>query len=422
LPLPAPLRDKQLTLPSADDKRPSETVRLGLTSDTKAVALRTYRRALGLCFKCNEKWNKDHKCAPTVQLHAIQELWDLFQSDDDSSLSPGSSNGSLEQLFLAVSKAALSGSTAPRTFKFNGSIQHKQVTMLLDSGSSSSFISTSLATQLSGVQPLDKPVTVQVAGGGRLSCEAFLPQALWFIDDIAFQSDLRILPLAAYDVILGMDWLESFSPMKVHWKQKWLELPYGSQTIRLQGVIPEFPEEVLVELCIIAPDGSQSTEVALLPVEVQMLLDQFSVLFEEPDSLPPSRACDHEIPLIPGARPVNIRPYRYPPALKTEIERQVAEMLDKGIIQPSTSLFSSPVLLVKKKDSSYRFCVDFRHLNALTLKSKFPVPVFDQLMDELGKASWFSKLDLRSGFHQILLKPGEEFKTAFQTHFGQYEF
>jgi hypothetical protein len=294
--------------------------------------------------------------------------------------------------------------------------------MLLDSGSSSSFISTSLATQLSGVQPLDKPVTVQVAGGGRLPCEAFLPQALWFIDDIAFQSDLRILPLAAYDVILGMDWLESFSPMKVHWKQKWLELPYGSQTIRLQGVILEFPEEVLVQLCIIAPDGSQSTEVALLPVEVQMLLDQFSVLFEEPDSLPPSRACDHEIPLIPGARPVNIRPYRYPPALKTEIERQVAEMLDKGIIQPSTSLFSSPVLLVKKKDSSYRFCVDFRHLNALTLKSKFPVPVFDQLMDELGKASWFSKLDLRSGFHQILLKPGEEFKTAFQTHFGQYEF
>jgi hypothetical protein len=78
--------------------------------------------------------------------------------------------------------------------------------------------------------------------------------------------------------------------------------------------------------------------------------------------------------------------------------------------------------LVKKKDGTYRFCVDFRHLNALTLKSEYPVPVFDQLMDELGKASWFSNLDLRSGFHQILLELGEEFKTAFQTHFVQFEF
>lgn len=85
-------------------------------------------------------------------------------------------------------------------------------------------------------------------------------------------------------------------------------------------------------------------------------------------------------------------------------------------------MFSSPVLLTKKKDGTYRFCVDFRHMNALTLKSKFPVPVFDQLMDELSKASWFSSLDLRAGFHQIPLKAGEEYKTTFQTHFGQFEF
>jgi hypothetical protein len=108
--------------------------------------------------------------------------------------------------------------------------------------------------------------------------------------------------------------------------------------------------------------------------------------------------------------------------LKSEIEQQVADMLKKGLIQPSASLFSSPVLLTKKKDGTYRFCVDFRHLNALTIKSKFPVPVIDQLMDELGQASWFSNLDLRAGFHQILLKHGEEFKTAFSTHLGHYEF
>jgi hypothetical protein len=80
------------------------------------------------------------------------------------------------------------------------------------------------------------------------------------------------------------------------------------------------------------------------------------------------------------------------------------------------------VLLVPKKDGSYRFCVDFRHLNAITLKYKFLVPVFDQLMDELAHAQWFSNLDLRAGFHQILLQPGEEHKTTFQTHLGCYEF
>jgi hypothetical protein len=263
-------------------------------------------------------------------------------------------------------------------------------------------------------------VTVQVAGGGLLTCDMVIPQALWFINDITFQSDLRVLPLKAYDVIIGMDWLESFSPMRVHWKNKWLEIPYANQTVKLQGVAPAFPEEILVQLCVISADATCSSP-AQLPSEVESLIAQFSALFADLTELPPSRVCDHEIPLLPGAKPVNIRPYRHPPALKTKIEKQVADMLQNGIIQPSTSLFSSPVLLVKKKDGSY-LCVDFRHLNAFTMKSKFPVPVFDQLMDDLGKASWFSKLDLHSGFHQIRLKSGKEYKTAFQTHFGQYEF
>jgi hypothetical protein len=159
-----------------------------------------------------------------------------------------------------------------------------------------------------------------------------------------------------------------------------------------------------------------------LQPEVATLLSEFASVFAPPTGYPPGRDCDHTIPLLPGATPFSVRPYRYPPAIKDDIERQVAEMLQAGLIRPSSSPFSSSVLLVKKKDGTFRFCVDFRQLNALTAKTKYPVPVIEELLDELTHASWFSCLDLAAGYHQIRLQAGEEFKTAFQTHTGQYEF
>jgi hypothetical protein len=124
-----------------------------------------------------------------------------------------------------------------------------------------------------------------------------------------------------------------------------------------------------------------------------------------------------------------MRPYRVAPELKTEIERQIQEMLQQGVITHSSSAFASPVLLVKKGDKhapdappAWHLVIDYRHLNALTVKGKYPLHVIDELLDELSGAQWFSKLDLRAGYHQIRLAPGEEAKTAFQTHNGHYEF
>lgn len=208
--------------------------------------------------------------------------------------------------------------------------------------------------------------------------------------------------------------------MKVHWKHKWMTIPYKGDTMLIQGIVPTPLDQVILQVCTL--DVPAAVPVQELPASLAQLLDEFVAIFEPPSSIPPERQCDHAIPLLPGAQPVKIRPYRYPPALKDEIERQVAEMLQKGIIQPSLSAFSSPVLLVKKKDGSWRFCVDYHHLNALTVKSSFPIPVFDELIDELARAKWFSTLDLNSGYHQIRLRKGEEFKTAFQTHFGHFEF
>lgn len=155
--------------------------------------------------------------------------------------------------------------------------------------------------------------------------------------------------------------------------------------------------------------------------ELQSLLGEFNELFVIPPHPPPSRIHDHHIPLLPGAKPPNIKPYHYGPLQKTEIEKAVQELLDAEFIRHGHSPFSFHVLLVKKKEGPWRMCIDYRELNALTIKDKYLIPLIDDLLDVLFGASYFSKLDLRSGYHQILMKPEDIEKTAFQTH-GHYEF
>lgn len=115
-------------------------------------------------------------------------------------------------------------------------------------------------------------------------------------------------------------------------------------------------------------------------------------------------------------------PYRHTFVAKDEIEKQVAKLLKNGVIQHSTSSFASPAILVQKKDLTSRLCIDYRRLNSMTVPRKFPVPIIDELVDELTEAHWFSKLDLREGYHQIRLAPGEEHKTTFYTHSGHFEY
>lgn len=148
-----------------------------------------------------------------------------------------------------------------------------------------------------------------------------------------------------------MDWLEKHSPMEVHWKAKCLSFQCDGEHILLQGLTTAHDSDVVVQL--LAVEIHDSSEMAEgIPSDISAILEQFPKVFTVPTSLPPKHACDHAIPLISGATPVNVRAYRYPPSLKDEIERQVNTMLDQGLIQPSKSPFSSPVLLVRKKDGT----------------------------------------------------------------------
>jgi hypothetical protein len=171
--------------------------------------------------------------------------------------------------------------------------------------------------------------------------------------------------------------------MRIHWRQRWISITYQGSSMVLYGSGHCRSEELLIHIAVVASSKGTQTATTMLP-EITTLLDKFSDVLFAPLSLPPSRSCDHSIPLISGAKPVMVRPYRYAPSLKDEIEKQVESMLQQGIIRPSSSPFSSPVLLVRKKDGSYQFCVDYRYLNALTFKRKFPIPVFDQLIDDLS--------------------------------------
>ncbi|KAL8098129.1 hypothetical protein AgCh_031048 [Apium graveolens] len=159
------------------------------------------------------------------------------------------------------------------------------------------------------------------------------------------------------------------------------------------------------------------------------ILDEIPIVREFPDvfpeelpGLPPDREAEFFIDLIPGAEPVSKAPYRMAPIEMKELAKQLQELLDKGVIRPSVSPWGAPVLFVKKKDGSMRLCIDYRELNKLTIKNKYLLPRINDLFDQLKGACYFSKIDLRSGYHQLKIKPEDIPKTAFRTRYGHYEF
>ena len=158
-------------------------------------------------------------------------------------------------------------------------------------------------------------------------------------------------------------------------------------------------------------------------VESVPVVCEFADVFPEKlPGLPPVKEVEFGIDLIPGTAPISIAPYRMAPTELKELKSQLQELTDKGFVRPSFSPWGAPVLFVKKKDGSMRLCVDYRQLNKVTIKNKYPLPKIDDLFDQLKGATWFSKIDLRSGYYQLRVKESDVPKTAFRTRYGHYEF
>ena len=147
--------------------------------------------------------------------------------------------------------------------------------------------------------------------------------------------------------------------------------------------------------------------------DVPIVCEYPEVFPEDLSGLPPDRQVEFKIDLVPGAAPIARAPYRLAPAEMKEMMSQLQELLDKGFIRPSTSPWAPPVLFVKKKDGTMRICIDYRELNKVTIKNKYPLPRIDDLFDQLQGASYFSKIDLRSGYHQLKVREEDIPKTAF---------
>ncbi|GJS52807.1 putative reverse transcriptase domain-containing protein [Tanacetum coccineum] len=156
--------------------------------------------------------------------------------------------------------------------------------------------------------------------------------------------------------------------------------------------------------------------------DVPIVRDFSKVFPEDLLGLPPARPVEFQINLIPGAAPVARAPYRLAPSKMKELSEQLQELSEKGFIRPSSSPWGAPVLFVKKKDGSFRMCIDYRELNKLTVKNRYPLPRIDDLFDQLQGSSIYSKIDLRSGYHQLRVREQDIPKTAFRTRYGHYEF
>ncbi|GJT75816.1 putative reverse transcriptase domain-containing protein [Tanacetum coccineum] len=310
-------------------------------------------------------------------------------------------------------------------------LNNHYASILFDTGADRSFISTAFSSLINiAPTPLENSYDVELADGKIVGIDTIIRGCTLNFLNHPFNIDLMPVELGSFDIIIGMDWLRKYHAVIVC-DEKLVQIPYGNETLifhgnesnngresRLTIISCSKAQEYMAKGCQIflaqisakkEEDKSEGKQLKDVPI----VRDFPEVFPEDLSGLPPARPVEFQIDLIPGAAPVARAPYRLAPSEMKELSEQLQELSDKGFIRPSSSPWGAPVLFVKKKDGSFRMCIDYRELNKLTVKNRYPLPRIDDLFDQLQGSSIYSKIDLRSGYHQLRVREQDIPKTAF---------
>eukprot|EP00253_Pinus_taeda_P030509 PITA_30509 len=397
------------------------------------------RRKQGLCYYCDEKYSPGHKYKEPKSFQI--DATDYSSSEEDPPLEEPEAVEEDNQKDNVpdepvISLHALAGISSPQTLKIRGFIKHRPVVVLIDSGSIHNFIHQKVAEAVHCFVRAVSNFQVQITDGGTMKCEGRCENVKLQMGDYQLKTHMFAIHMVGCDIVLGAEWLRTLGPITMDFHELYMSFKQNNSTHTLHGlqagapsIITSHRMEKLLKKgnhgVIAQFNAIQGVKIKSLPIhlEMQHILNNHLPVFDKPHELPPSRGeHDHSIALVPGAQPPNVHPYRYLFTQKNEIEKNIKEILEAGAIRPSINPYSSPVVMVLKKDGELRMCPHFRALNKLTVKDKFPIPVVDDFLNELNGAQFFTKLDLRSGYHQIRMKEVDIPKTAFRTHEGHYEF
>jgi hypothetical protein len=287
--------------------------------------------------------------------------------------------------------------------------------VLFDTGAMHSFITASwVEAHNLPITTMSTPIRIDSAGG-RIRADSICLNVSVEIRGIVFPANLIVMGTQGIYVILGMNWLDKYQAV----------ICCDKRTVKLMSPLGG---EVVAELISPEPRKGSCYQMAIDSKEPDSL-EIIKVVSEFPDvfpedllGMPPERKVEFAIELLPGSAAISKRAYRVSGLELVELKKQIDELLEKGYIWPSTSPWAAPVLFVEKKDGTRRMCIDYRALNEVTIKNKYPLPRIEDLFDQLRGASVFSKIDLGSGYHQLRIRPSNIPKMAFITKYGLYEF